>query len=563
MRTVPFAVCVLCIWLPAAGAPPADGARGGRLVYAQRAEPKTLNPVTAIDAPSREVIRRMTGDLITVNRRTQRPEPNLAESWTVSKDGRHYLLQLRQGLRFSDGHPCDADDVVFTFQVYLDEATHSPQRDLLMTGGKPMQVRKLASHSVAFDLAEPYSAPGRLFDSLAILPRHLLEAEYRKGRISAAWPLQSAPERIAGLGPFRLKRYLPGESIVLERNPFYWKTDGKGVHLPYLDEIDFLFAGSEENQMLRFLAGESDVLNRVSAKNFKALQTEQTRAASRLEDLGPGLDYDFLVFNMSASSGRPWFRMREFRQAVSLSIDREAIARLVYDGRAVPLWTHVTPGNKLWVNTALPRPARSVAAARGKLAAAGFSWDREGALHDPAGQRVAFSIVTSASNQERTQMATQLQDDLKQLGMNVQIAPLEFRAMVDRVMNKRQFDAAVMGLGGGDGDPNSEMNLWLSSGATHLWDPNQKTPATPWEAEVDGLMRRQLTAMDYETRRKLYDRLQQLEAENLPFICLASPNVLVAAKSTLGNSDPVNVDHYTLWNVEKLYWLPAHSGGSR
>ena len=135
MLKVPFAVCVLCIGLPAAGAPPTDGARGGKLVYAQRAEPKTLNPAIAIDAPSREVIRRMTGDLITVNRRTQRPEPDLAESWTVSKDGRRYVLQLRQGLRFSDGHPCDADDVVFTFQVYLDEATHSPQRDLLMTGG--------------------------------------------------------------------------------------------------------------------------------------------------------------------------------------------------------------------------------------------------------------------------------------------------------------------------------------------------------------------------------------------------------------------------------------------
>src|SRR5689334_13551814 len=97
------------------------GRYGGPLVVAQKAEPKTLNPITALDAPSREVIRRMTADLISINRHTKGIEPALAKSWITSKDGRVYILQLRRGLRFSDGHPFDADDVVFTFQVYLDE----------------------------------------------------------------------------------------------------------------------------------------------------------------------------------------------------------------------------------------------------------------------------------------------------------------------------------------------------------------------------------------------------------------------------------------------------------
>src|SRR5271166_3346565 len=108
------------------------GTSGGSLVVLERAEPKTLNPVTALDAPSRDVIRRMMADLISINRQTQQTEPSIAKSWTVSRDGREFVLELRHGLRFSDGHPMDAADVVFTFQVYLDEKVHSPQRDLLI-----------------------------------------------------------------------------------------------------------------------------------------------------------------------------------------------------------------------------------------------------------------------------------------------------------------------------------------------------------------------------------------------------------------------------------------------
>src|SRR5713226_8129672 len=105
------------------------GRYGGRLVIGQRSEPKTLNPVTATDAVSREVIGRFTADLITINRGTQQTEPGLAKSWTTSADGRTFTLKLRKGIRFSDGHPFDADDVIFSFTVYLDETVNSPQRD--------------------------------------------------------------------------------------------------------------------------------------------------------------------------------------------------------------------------------------------------------------------------------------------------------------------------------------------------------------------------------------------------------------------------------------------------
>ena len=540
----------------------APGHFGGQIAVALRSEPKTLNPVIAQDAPSRDVIRCMSADLIHINRETQKTEPALAKSWRVSRDGRQYTLHLRHGVRFSDGQPLTADDVVFTFQVYLDESIHSPQRDLLVIGGKPLTVRKLDAETVRFDLAQPYAAAERLFDSLAILPKHLLEGAYRDATFSQAWGLSAAPAQMAGLGPFRLKQYGPGERIVLERNPYYWKGDQKGNRLPYLDEVSFLFVPSEDAQVIRFQAGDTDILSRFSAENYSVLEKQQAARGYRLYDLGPSLEYNFLFFNLNDVSlknlpeiarKQAWFQDVRFRQAVSAALDRDSIVRLVYNGRATPLWGHVTPGNKLWVDPQIEHPARSLDHAHALLQSAGFSWNSDGSLKDPHGNSVEFSILTSSSNAQRVKMATLIQDDLKQLGMNVHIASLEFRAVVDRVLNSYDFEAAIMGLGGGDADPNSEMNVWLSSGGTHLWHANQTKPSTPWEAEMDRLMQQQLVTLDYAKRKRLYDGVQEIVAKNLPVICLASPNILVGAKVRIGNFQPAILDPFALWNVEELY----------
>jgi peptide/nickel transport system substrate-binding protein len=537
------------------------GQAGGRLVVALRSEPKTLNPVLAIDDPSRDVIRCITGDLIHINRETLKTGPALAKSWNVSPDGRTYTLHLRQGLRFSDGEAFSADDVVFSFQVYLDEKTHSPQRDLLVVGGKPIEVKKIDAWTVQFSLAQPYAAAERIFDGIAILPHHLLEKPYRAGEFSHAWNLSTPPNQFAGLGPFRLKEYLAGQRIVLEKNPYYWKQDRTGARLPYFNELVFLFVPSEDAQVIRFEGGDTDILSRFSAENFSVLEKQQSAKGYHLEDLGAGLEYNFLFFNMNdlgskalpeVAKRQAWFRDLRFRQAVSAAIDRAGIVRLVYNGRATPLWGQVTPGNKLWIDAALPHPARSLDHARQLLQSAGFSWKPDGALVDSHGIAVEFSILTSASNSQRTKMATIIQDDLSQLGMKVQIVSLEFRAMVDRLLNTYDYEAAIMALASGDADPTAEMNVWVSSGETHLWDLAGKA-ATPWESEMDRLMEQQLTTLDYSKRKRLYDRVQEIVAGDLPVICLVSPNILVGARNRIGNFRPAILDPYALWNVEELY----------
>ena len=538
------------------------GHPGGRLVFAQRTEPKTLNPVMAGDNASREVLHRMMADLIHINRGSQQTEPALAKSWTVSADGLRYVVELRQGLRFSDGHPCDAGDVVFTFQAMMDDKVNSPQRDLLILEGKPIVVRQIDAYHVAFELPQPYAAAERLFDGFSILPRHRLEQAWRAGKLAEAWSLRTPPAEIAGLGPFRFKEYVAGQRIVLERNPYYWKADQAGNRLPYLAEVDFQLAGTEDMQVMRFQSGESDVISRASARNYSVLEKDQQRRGYSLQNLGPGLEYNFLFFNLNGLS-QPFLHRRSFRQAVSLAIDREAIVRLVYLGFATPLSGPVPPGNKAWIDAQLPRPVRSLSRARELLAADGFTWPPNGALTDPRGRRVEFTIVTSAGNPERVQMATLIQDDLKQLGMDVHVVPLELRSLLDRVLRTHDYEACLLSLASGDADPNADMNVWLSSGATHLWNPQQKSPATAWEAEIDGLMRRQIVTRKYAERKPLFDRVQELVMENLPLIPLVSPNILTGAKKGLENFRPAVLEHYTLWNIEELCWRGPGAGARK
>jgi peptide/nickel transport system substrate-binding protein len=539
------------------------GQPGGRLVVSLRSEPKTLNPVTSTDISSREVIAQMVGDLVHINRLSQQTELALAKTWHVSPDGLRYTLELRRGLHFSDGHPVDADDVIFSFKVYLDEAVHSPQRDLLVIQGNPISVEKVDVYSVAFKLAQPYAGAERLFDSIAILPRHLLEEDYKSGKLAQSWGLRTSPQEIAGLGPFRLKEYVAGERITLERNPYYWRVDRNGTRLPYLDQITFLFVANSDAEVIRFQAGDTDVINRISAEDYSVLERDQGSRSFHLSDLGPSLEFNFLFFNLNGvlpaqsfglARKQAWFREVKFRQAVSLGIDRQAISRIVYRGRGTPLWTPVTPASSFWVNTAIPHPARSVEDARKLLASARFSWKEDGSLVDVSGSPVEFSIITSASNLQRTQMATMIQADLKDLGIRVQVVALDFHSVLDRIFETHDYEAAILGLGAGDVDPTSEMNVWLSSGNDHVWDLGEPHPATSWESEINQLMEKQLSTMKPKNRKLLYDRVQEILAEELPIICLASPNILVGAKDQLANFKPATLDPHTLWNSQELFF---------
>jgi len=535
---------------------PEKGRRGGVIVVAQTSEPKTLNPLKADDQPTRDLVSILSADLIHINRRTLQTEMALAESCKVSADGRHYTVWLRKGLAFSDGVPLTADDVVFTFSAHLDPHVNSSQRDLLLIDGQPIAVTKLGPLAVRFDLPAAYAPGLRLFDGFWILPKHKLERAYADGRLAQAWSMSSKPEDLATAGPFRFKQYLPGQRVVVDRNPYYWKRDEAGQPLPYLDRLELTFAADQNAQLLRLMSHEASIASRLRTDDFAQLSNTPFLSA---RDAGASLEYNFLFFNWGTSApSAAWFRSLKFRQAIAAAIDRDAIVRLVYQGRGSVLASQVTPGNPLWQTDRVATYPHDPGRGERLLREDGFAKNADGALVDRHHQKVEFTLAVSASNQSRRKMAAMIQEDLGQLGIHVRVQPMEFGTLVDAVLKTRRFDAALWGIATADADPNSDVNVWKTGGTLHVWNmkgTSASEPAfEPWEREVDRLLNVQMKTTAFADRKAAYDRVQQLVTGNLPVIFLTSPHVLAAADREIGNFEPAALDPVVLWNADRLYW---------
>jgi peptide/nickel transport system substrate-binding protein len=544
------------------------GKYGKTLIAAMNQEPRSFNRIVSSDTATADVTDRLFADLIHINRENQKVEPALAKSWEFSADQRTLTMHLRQGVRFSDGQPFSANDVVFTFQVVYDPKVNSPEANQLKAGGQPFGIKKLDDYTVQFTLAQPTAGIERVFDSVFMLPKHKLEASYRAGNFSSAWAITTDSREIVGLGPFKFTRYVPGQRVEMERNPHYWKVDRKGNRLPYLSRLVILVIPNRDTQFLNFQSGNLDLMNEVRADDFAVLTREAASKGLVVRDLGPYLAGEQMWFNQNRSANpktrRPfvdpvklrWFANQKFRQAISFAINRKSMVDLVYLGRATETYGPVSASNKVWYNSGIQQFPYDVEKARKLLAEAGFHFATvKGRLElsDETNHPVKFSLMTNAGNRNREKMGALIQSDLEKIGIQVNFTPMEFSTLIAKITESFDYDACLLALGSVDTDPSAQMNVWLSNAPNHQWFPNQAKPTTPWEARLDELMLGQSTALILEQRKKLFDEVQEIVSTQLPFIYLVSRNVLVAAKSSVGNFHPTVLDHHTLWNCEQLY----------
>ena len=523
---------------------PAPAARHG-LVIPIGAAPQTFNPVLATDSASQLVASLTNADLMHINPRTLVVEPALATAVDHLTPLR-WIVHLRPGVRFSDGAPFTAADVVFSFDVYTDPKLDAPERQLLTAHGKPILARALNPLTVGLDLPAPFAVGNRLFDSVWMLPRHLLYARWRAGELAHTWLAGAHPRSMAGLGPFRLQSVRADAAIVLARNPYYWRRGPGGARLPYLDRIRLRVVSDPNLRLTLFVRGETDGISTLASSDFARLRGNP---CCRLLDAGPGLSVEVLVFNLKR--GPAWFRQAAFRRAVSLAVDRANLARNVFHGYARPLASLTSPGDRRWADPTPPTTA-DPAVARALLRRAGYAW-RGGRLFGPAGRPVAFSLLVPASNADRMHMAVFLQQDLARLGVQVAIVPLDFGNYVNRLLTRDDFEAALVGIQIPDADPNEESTEWRLDGALHLWDLHPQSPPA-WERELDTLFRRQLDTPSFAARLAAYRRIQAIEHRELPFIPLVAPDVLAGANPNLEGAAAALLPPHLLWNADRLRW---------
>jgi peptide/nickel transport system substrate-binding protein len=513
----------------------AAASSASELRFCLRADPKTFNPLLVEDDAS-ETIRYLTGGvLIRMNRYTQELEGELATKWKVSENGRRIDFDLRPGVRFSDGTPFSCEDVVYTMRQLMDPALHSPVGDSFRSAPGPVESKCTGSSAVTVRFPAPVAALAMQFDQVAIMSAHSIAKES------------------AVLGPFAVGEYKPGVHVLLRRNPNYWKRDANGKALPYLDSMRLDIQQNRELELLRFRRGELDIVNKLDPDMYDRLSSEMPHAVM---DAGPSLDWETVFFNQVDNAPLPeykrrWFRSDEFRRAISEGIRRDDMVRIVYRGRARPAVGPVSPANRFWLNPALQAASGSESAVVALFEHAGFR--RSGrVLLDRDGNKVEFSMITNAGNKLHERMLALIQQDLARFGIQLNVVTLDFPSLIERISRTYNYEAVLMAFTNVDLDPSAQMNIWVSSAANHQWNPEQKTPATAWEAEIDKLMAAQVGAQD-RTKRKLYfDRVQQIVADKVPMLFLVNPNALSAVSPSVKNVSPAALRPQIYWNVEHL-----------
>ena len=554
---------------------PEIGTYGGRFVIGQTSPPKTFNAIMANETSSSDVTQRLFATLAEFDNATQTTTPMLARGWDVSPDGLTYTFHLRRGARFSDGHPLTADDVLFSFEVAYDEEIHPSVQDLLFAGGRKFDVSAPDSYTVVVKLAAPYALLVSAVGSLRIMPKHVLERAYRAGDFPSTYPVSAHPDSIVTSGAWRVKEYLANEKTALARNPYWFGVDPAGQRLPYLDELVFLIVPDQNTAALKFQAGDLDALDNVKAEDYQTFEQAQERGDYTLYDLGPALNTNFFWFNLNVvrepKSGRrvgdphvdpvkyAWFSRKEFRQAVSMAIDRDAMIRGPFYGEAVLNWSQMTPGNKVWGNNPDLEPWNyDPEGAKARLDALGYvDRDGDGVREDAQGNPLQFGLKTNSDNVVRIALCNLIADDLAKIGIKATLTPVDFNTLISNLRQDFQYDVILLGLQAGvPPDPAMGQNVWRSSGLTHFWNIKQPRPATPAEAEIDRLLDVNIQTADMGVRLDAWRRIEALLTDECFVVWLPTLKARIPIRNRFGNLQPSVIPHRIIWNIDRVYVKP-------
>lgn len=543
------------------------GQPGGRLTLASLGVPSTFNPLLAHDGASDDVVRLIFGSLVELDLTTLETKPGLAESWSVEPDGKTWTFKLRPGLRWNNGQPLTADDVVFTWnEVMYNPDMNRATYEVFRINGKNFDVRKVDDLTVRVVTPEVFAPMVEYFGGVQILPKHAIGEAVQTRRFLSVYTPTTPPRQIVGSGPFRVKQVQPGQFVLLERNPEYWVVDKSDRRLPYFDEV-LLVSPSNASPASLFLDGKCDLFERARVEHYAQFKSAAASGKFRLMEMGAGTEREFMWFNLNTGSdaaGRPfvkpaklkWFQQKKFRQAIACAVDRERMAREVYDGRAQAIYGFLSTENQKWNNPDVPRYVYDPARARALLAEIGLQ-DRKGngILEDADGQTVEFTLLSNGGNAPREKCARIIVDELRKLGLRVNFQPVAFHELVAKINGTFEYECVLMGLAGGGVDPASQVNVLKSSEMLHQWFPNQKTPATEWEARIDKLMDLQMRTLKFAERKKYFDEVQTILAEEQPMIYTVAPFHFVAVRPDLANVRPSVLTPYRVtWNIEELYF---------
>lgn len=526
-----------------------------QLVTSILSDPKTFNYPLNQESPN--VFGLIYEGLVDQNPLTGKVEPRLAESWKISEDKLRFIFTLRPGLKWSDGQPLTANDVIFTYNdIYFNEAIPTDARDIFRIGTsrKLPTVQKIDERNVEFTLPEPFR-PFLLNTATPILPAHALQKSVKqkdsegKPVFLSKWGVDTPPEEIIVNGPYKLARYDTSERVVFRRNPYYWRKDTKNNAQPYIERLVWQIVENTDTSLLQFRSGGLDTIG-ISPDYFSLLKVQEKQGNFKIYGNEPGTGTSFVFFNLNKGkrNGKPlveptksrWFNTLEFRQAVAYAIDRQTMINNTYRGLGKTQNSPITVQSPYYLSPeeGLKTYDYNPEKAKQLLVKAGFKYNQQGQLLDSEGNRVRFTLLTNSGNKIREAMGAQIKQDLSKIGMQVDFTPLAWNTFTDKLANTLDWEASLLGLTGGL-EPNDGANVWSPEGGLHAFNqkpqPGQKPiegwEASPWELEIGKLYIQATQEFDEAKVKQIYAKTQQITQENLPFIYLVNPLSMTAVRN--------------------------------
>ena len=540
---------------------------GGELITSTIGEgPKTFNPFNCKDNTSQIMTSIMYDGLLSTDPISGEPIPKLAKSYTISPNGKTYTINLRKGIKWTDGKPITADDVIFTWHdIIFAGFGDTSVRDSLVIDDKLPTVRKIDNYTVEFTTDKPYAPFIRLL-STPIAPKHIFMPAVKKGKeyFESFLSTNTKPQDFVTSGAFKLKEYVPAQRVVFERNPDYYEINKDNKKLPYLDKYIFLIVGDLNNEVLKFEAKELDVISLQGSKvaRYKSLEPHSD---FKLYNLGPTTSTMYLSMNLNNRKGKDgkyyvnpikqkWFQDLNFRNAVDYAIDRKNMVFNIANGIAAPLFTPESL-NSIYLNKNIKPYDKDLEKSKEFLKKSGF-YTKRGKLYDKDGNLVEFDLYTNAGNTEREAIGVMVKQDLEDLGMKVNFKPIEFNSLVNKLVSTFDWDMVIMGLTGSPLEPNGGKNVWLSNGRLHMFNmrnPQEgKIGILQWEKELDECFTKGALATKFEDRKKYYDKYQEIVYREKPFIYIYSPVIIMAIRDKFKNIYPSSLGGLT-HNIEEIY----------
>ena len=542
------------------------GKFGGTFVSSTIGEgPKTFNPFNTKDNISAQMSEIMYDGLVTTNPVTGETIPKLAKSFSVN--GKEYIVNLRHELKWSDGKPITADDVVFTWQnIIFDGFGNTSTRDSVMIDGKLPTVEKIDDYTVKFVTPEPFAPFLRMLSS-PIAPKHIFQPAVNRGReyFDGFLSTNTNPKEFVTSGAFRLKEYVPAQRVVFERNPNYYEINKDGKKLPYLDKLVYLIVGDINNQVLKFEGGELDEIS-LQGANVARFKEMEKHSDFSVFNIGSDTGTMYLSMNMNNRKDEKgkyyvepkkqvWFQDKNFRQAVDYALDRKNMVFNIANGLGYPLFTPETL-NSIFLNKKLKPYDKNIEKSKELLKKSGFTWDKAEHLIDKFGNHVEFDLYTNAGNTEREAIGVMVKQDLEDLGMKVNFKPIEFNSLVNKLMASLDWDMVIMGFTGSPLEPNGGKNVWLSDGTLHIFNQrlerDANSPRYAFEKRIDYLYTQGALATKFEDRKKYYDEYQAIVYDEKPLIYIYSPIRIVALRNKFKNIYPTSLGGVT-HNIEEVF----------